>query len=182
MKALAILIICAVAALAGAQAQGPPPSRQRPFPPEAVTFLPGPLFEAQERNRAPPIAGSGTAAHDFRVNAGLASSAEPLGGWERPDCELRGHFVGHYLTACAIVVQTTGDTLLRRRADTVVRGLALCQQALGPSGYLSAFPLDLIDRVETGKRVWAPWYTLEKIYQGLLDMASRAGDTTALRG
>jgi hypothetical protein len=35
--------------------------------------------------------------HNFRVNAGLSSSAQPLGGWEKPDCELRGHFVGHYL-------------------------------------------------------------------------------------
>jgi uncharacterized protein len=182
MKALAILMVYTAAALSGAQAQSPPPSRRGPLPPEAVTLLPGPLLDAQERNRAYLRSlDPERLLHNFRVNAGLPSSAEPLGGWERPDCELRGHFVGHYLTACAIVVQTTGDTLIRQRAGAVVRGLALCQQALGTSGYLSAFPLDLIDRVETGKRVWAPWYTLHKIFQGLLDMASRTGDTTALR-
>ena len=30
--------------------------------------------------------------HMFRLNAGLPSSAEPLGGWEQPENELRGHF------------------------------------------------------------------------------------------
>jgi hypothetical protein len=24
------------------------------------------------------------------------TSAEPLGGWEKPDVELRGHFTGHF--------------------------------------------------------------------------------------
>lgn len=32
--------------------------------------------------------------HNFRVNAGLPSSAEPLGGWESPNVELRGHLPG----------------------------------------------------------------------------------------
>ena len=37
--------------------------------------------------------------HTFRRTAGLPSSAEPLGGWEKPDVELRGHFTGHFLSA-----------------------------------------------------------------------------------
>src|SRR5262245_10034559 len=40
--------------------------------------------------------------HMFRVTAGLASSAKPLGGWEQPANELRGHFAGHYLSGCAL--------------------------------------------------------------------------------
>ena len=40
--------------------------------------------------------------HSFRVNAGLTSNAQPLGGWEEPKGELRGHFLGHYLSACAL--------------------------------------------------------------------------------
>lgn len=35
--------------------------------------------------------------HNFRINAGLSSSAKPLEGWESPYCGLRGHFTGHYL-------------------------------------------------------------------------------------
>lgn len=37
--------------------------------------------------------------HNFRINAGLPSSASPLEGWEAPSIGLRGHFVGHYLSA-----------------------------------------------------------------------------------
>ena len=40
--------------------------------------------------------------HAFRINAGIPSNAAPLGGWEAPTGELRGHFMGHYLSACAL--------------------------------------------------------------------------------
>src|SRR5689334_14393776 len=33
-------------------------------------------------------------AHNFRVTAGIPSDADPLGGWEAPDGELRGHYIG----------------------------------------------------------------------------------------
>jgi len=47
--------------------------------------------------------------HNFRVNAGIPSSAKPYGGWEEPKGELRGHSVGHYLSACALMYASTGD-------------------------------------------------------------------------
>ncbi|KAJ1264524.1 hypothetical protein BS78_08G007800 [Paspalum vaginatum] len=37
----------------------------------------------------------------FRSQAGLPAPGEPCGGWEHPDMELRGHFVGHYMSATA---------------------------------------------------------------------------------
>ena len=43
-----------------------------------------------------------------------------------------------------------------------------------------AYPESFIDRVETGKPVWAPWYTLHKIYAGLLDMYVHCGNRQAL--
>ncbi|ULU24687.1 beta-L-arabinofuranosidase domain-containing protein [Dyella terrae] len=36
--------------------------------------------------------------HTFRVQAGIPSNAKPFGGWEKPDCELRGHFTGGSLS------------------------------------------------------------------------------------
>lgn len=33
----------------------------------------------------------------FRNTAGLSSPGVAYGGWEAPDCELRGHFVGNYI-------------------------------------------------------------------------------------
>ena len=145
--------------------------KARSFPLKNVRLLDGPFKDAMERNREylnnlDPE----RLLHNFRVNAGLPSSATPLGGWEEPDCELRGHFVGHFLTACALMQSAAGDEVLKRKAEYIVSELGKCQEALGESGYLSAYPEEFIDRVVEGKRVWAPWYTLHKIYAGLLDM------------
>lgn len=117
-------------------------------------------------------------ARNFRVQAGLASSAAPLGGWEKPDCELRGHFSGgHYLSAAAFAYASQGDDILKARADELVTQLAACQQ---PNGYLSAFPESFFDRLSSGQKVWAPFYTIHKIQAGMLDMYRYAGNRQAL--
>ena len=122
--------------------------------------------------------------YTFRINAGLPTTAKPYGGWEKPDCELRGHSLGHYLSACSLMYASTGNVELKQRVDYIVGELAKCQEAL-PSqgynkGYLSAFPESFIDRVEQGKTVWAPWYTLHKIMAGLLDAYEHCGNKQAL--
>jgi DUF1680 family protein len=118
--------------------------------------------------------------HTFRVTAGLPSSAQPYGGWEKPDGELRGHSVGHYLSACAFMYAMTGDAKIKANADYVVAELAKCQKVLGPSGYLSAYPEEFFDRVFSVRRVWAPFYTLHKIMAGLVDMYEQTGNAQAL--
>ena len=62
--------------------------------------------------------------HNFRVNASLPSQAKPYGGWEAPGCGLRGHFTGHYLSACAMMFATTGDTVFQERVAQLVNGLS----------------------------------------------------------
>jgi uncharacterized protein len=151
-----------------------------PFAPGQVRLLDGPFKVALERTRTYLRSlETDRLLHTFRLNAGLPSTAQPLGGWEAPNVELRGHFIGHYLTACALLVAGEHDQLLKRKADTIVAGLAECQARIG-GGYLSAYPESFIDRVETGQRVWAPWYTLHKIMAGLLDMYTLASNTQAL--
>ena len=121
--------------------------------------------------------------HTFRLTAGLPTSAEPLGGWEKPNVELRGHFTGHFLSACALMSLSEGDAMLRGRGNLVVAELAKCQKAIGTSsgdGYLSAFPPSFFDRLKTGQKVWAPWYTIHKIMAGLLDMYVLARNEQAL--
>ena len=155
--------------------------KARPFPTRRVRLSNGPFKEAMEANRRylvslPPD----RLLHTFRLNAGLPSSAEPLGGWEKPDCELRGHFTGgHYLSACALVYASAGDDELRAKANSMVAELARCQQAHG-DGYLSAFPKEFFERLREGKRVWAPFYTLHKIMAGLLDVYVHCGNEQAL--
>ena len=117
--------------------------------------------------------------HNFRINAGLPTTASPLGGWEAPSCEVRGHFVGHYLTACALMYKSTGDPEWKRRADYLVVELGKCQDALG-TGYLSAFPASAFDKLEAGIHVWAPYYTIHKIMAGLFDAYQLCGNAQAL--
>lgn len=118
--------------------------------------------------------------HSWRVNAGLSSNAKALGGWEALDCELRGHTMGHVLSALAMMYASTGEDAYKRRGDSLVTALAECQQVLNQQGYLSAFPQNLIDRCIAGKPVWAPWYTIHKIMAGLTDMYMYAGNKQAL--
>ena len=119
--------------------------------------------------------------HTFRINAGIASSAAPLGGWEDPKGELRGHFAGHYLSACALGWASANDSELKRRGDAIVAGLAECQAKLNQDGYLSAYPAEFYDRLEKGAvYVWAPFYTMHKMLAGLYDMHTLAGNQQAL--
>jgi len=157
------------------------PIAVHPFALTDVRLLDGPFKEAMDRNsQYLRDLDSDRLLHNFRLTAGLPSTAQPLGGWEEPKVELRGHFVGHFLTACALTYASSGEKALRRKADSLVAELARCQKALGRSGYLSAFPEEFIDRVVEGKRVWAPWYTLHKIMAGLLDMYVHCGNRQAL--
>jgi len=166
---------------------GKPVSREKvpwkvvPFPMKQVRLGEGPCKTAMEADRQylhslPPD----RLLHTFRINAGIATSAQPLGGWETPDCELRGHYAGgHYLSACALMYASTGDEDVKKNADTVVAGLGKCQAAL-KSGYLSAFPVEFFDRLRERQEVWAPFYTIHKIMAGLLDMYVYCGNEQAL--
>ena len=118
--------------------------------------------------------------HSWRVNAGISTNAIPLGGWEALDCELRGHTMGHVLSALALMYGSTGNEAYKNRGDSLVTALQECQQVLNQGGYLSAFPQNLVDRCIAGKPVWAPWYTIHKIMAALTDMYVYTGNKTAL--
>src|ERR1039457_3597824 len=152
----------------------------QPFPLSNVRLLDGPFKRAQDLDRQYLLLlDADRLLHTFRLNAGLPSSVKPYGGWEAPQCEVRGHFAGHYLSACALMYASTGDERLKQKGAAVVAGLAACQ-ARFPSGYLSAYPEEFFDRVEKQQQVWAPYYTLHKIFAGLLDMYVLCGDQQAL--
>jgi hypothetical protein len=152
----------------------------QPFSLKNVRLLDGPFKAAQERDRDYLHSlDPDRLLHNFRLNAGLPSNAQSLGGWEKPNVELRGHTIGHYLSACAMMYAATGDEDLKAKADYTVAELKKVQDALG-DGYLSAFPEELIDRAEAAEKVWAPYYTLHKIFAGLQDMYVYARNQTAL--
>ena len=155
--------------------------KSSPFPLAQVRLLPGPCQQAADWNRAYMLRlTADRLLHNFRRNAGLPSSGRELGGWESPQSELRGHFTGHYLSACALRYASAGDQELKARGDEMVAELARCQKALDQGGYLSAFPEELFDRLDRRAKVWAPFYTAHKIMAGLLDMYGLAGNRQAL--
>jgi uncharacterized protein len=189
--------LCALAVLlgfsaAGALAQTAAPAvadkvtaAAQPFALEDVRLLDGPFREAQLRDaRFLLDLDVDRLLHTFRLNAGLPSTARPLGGWEAPQVELRGHTLGHYLSACALMYASTGDERFKARAAAVVAEMAKIQQALAArgahAGYLSAFPESFFDRVDARQPVWAPYYTLHKIMAGLFDDYRLCDDRQAL--
>ncbi|XP_028780040.1 uncharacterized protein LOC114736399 [Neltuma alba] len=116
----------------------------------------------------------------FRKTAGLPTPGQPYAGWEAPNIELRGHFVGHYLSASAQMWASTHNEALRDQMLAVVGNLSLCQKKIN-TGYLSAFPVEFFDRLENGKYVWAPYYTIHKIMAGLVDQYTFAENDEALK-
>ncbi len=176
-------------------------AKVKPFPMTQVRITGGIYKEAEEwnrgyMNRLP----ADRLLYNFRQNAGLdLKGAEPLGGWEAPadgkrGTELRGHFTGHFLSASANLYASTGDKEAKAKGDYMVAELAKVQEKLG-GGYLSAFPMELFDRLDSlsGKPrpagtpppgqptlPWAPFYTIHKIFAGMIDMYELAGNAQAL--
>ncbi len=165
------------------------PWQVQAFPMGDVRLSPGPFMEAMEINRAFLYSlPNDRLAYNFRVTAGIPTNATPLGGWEAPDGLLRGHYVGHYLSACALLYGSTGDTEILAKANDLVTILAACQQK---DGYLGAYNTGAYDNLRLyGKpadpagpkrpRVWAPFYTYHKIMAGLIDMYQLTGNKQAL--
>ncbi|CAH1202163.1 hypothetical protein PAECIP111891_02004 [Paenibacillus allorhizoplanae] len=100
-------------------------------------------------------------------------------GWESPTCELRGHMMGHWLSAAARIYAQTEDRLVKAKADFIVQELARCQEANGGE-WLAAFPESYMNRIAKGKYVWAPHYTIHKLLMGLYDMYAIGQNKQAL--
>ncbi|HET9140167.1 glycoside hydrolase family 127 protein [Actinophytocola sp.] len=156
-----------------------------PFPLTQVSLLDSPFRANQSRILAYlSFIDPDRMLHTFRVNVGLSSTAQPVGGWDAPNVELRGHSMGHLLSALALAYANTGAAAHKTKGDYLVAELARCQARAGAvgfnTGYLSAYPESFIDRVEARQTVWAPYYTLHKIMAGLLDMHLLTGNAQAL--
>jgi DUF1680 family protein len=100
-------------------------------------------------------------------------------GWESLTCALRGHILGHWLSASAHLIAQTQNGELRAKADAIVSELARCQDANG-GGWCGPFPESFMVRLAAGNPPWAPQYVLHKLLAGLFDMSQIAGNETAL--
>ena len=88
----------------------------RPFDLRDVRLLDGPFRDAMLRTQKYlHELESDRLLWYFRKTAGLDAPAEPMGGWEKT--ELRGHTMGHYLSACAMMYAATSDEKLKEKAE-----------------------------------------------------------------
>lgn len=108
------------------------------------------------------------------------------GGWEERG--ISGHSLGHFLSAIATMYVATGDEILKLKLDYAVSELAHVQ-SFDSEGYVSGFPRRCFDKVFTGdftverfslEEQWVPWYSIHKIYAGLIDAYVLTGNTEAL--
>ncbi|MEO5682447.1 MAG: beta-L-arabinofuranosidase domain-containing protein [Chitinophagaceae bacterium] len=126
--------------------------------------------------------------HRFYLNAGLPTKGAVYGGWESDG--LSGHTLGHYLSACAMMYASTGDKRFKDKVDSIVKELAVCQQAR-KTGYVGAIPKEdsifgklARGEIKTGgfdlNGGWSPWYTVHKVMAGLLDAYMHCSNKQAL--
>lgn len=181
------LLVCAPAAWAGAAAKVTP--KVRPFALSDVQLLNGPFKQAMELDEKYLLSLEPDRLLSwFRKEAGLKPKAPVYGGWESSG--LAGHTLGHYLSACSHMYQSTGDKQFLDRVKYIVSQLAECQQANG-NGYVAAIPKgkELFAEVARGEIKsgafnlnggWSPWYTIHKELAGLIDSYTLCGDTQAL--
>ena len=111
--------------------------------------------------------------------SGRGHDHEAFGGWEDPSCQLRGHFLGHWLSAAAMHWQETGDRELLAKTETILDGLELCQHDNGGE-WACPIPEKYLYWIGEGRGVWAPQYNIHKLFMGLVDVYKIMGIEKAL--
>jgi len=126
----------------------------------------------------------------FYIEAGLKPKAGHYMGWENE--MLAGHSLGHYLSACSMMYQTTGDSRFLERVNYIVDELSIVQEAQ-TNGYIGAFTNGKkIFEEEVAKGIirsqgfdlngiWSPFYTHHKVLAGLRDAYQLCGNQKALQ-
>src|SRR5690554_3487811 len=154
------------------------------IPVENVKLLPGIFNDRSNLNREYMISLSNqNLLQNYYLEAGLWKTTDKPEnchwGWESPTCQLRGHFLGHWLSAAALCYRANNDWEIKAKADKIVAGLAECQKENGGE-WAGSIPEKYLDWISGGKKVWAPQYTLHKTLMGLVDMYRYAENEQAL--
>ncbi|HTV61963.1 MAG TPA: beta-L-arabinofuranosidase domain-containing protein [Verrucomicrobiae bacterium] len=188
-KCLLGFAVLSVAAMARSDVKTTPSPQAEPFPLSQVRLLDSPFKQAMELDGKYLLSLEPDRLLSwYRKEAGLQPKAPVYGGWESTG--LAGHTLGHYLSACSLMYQSTGDTRFLDRVDYIVGELAQCQQANG-NGYLAAIPggKDIFGKVARGEintegfglnGGWSPWYTIHKELAGLIDANQLCTNAQAL--
>ena len=131
------------------------------------------LYQRAELNRRYVMSlQSDNLLQNYYLEAGLwHTRGKPDGihwGWEAPTCQVRGHFLGHWLSAAARIWASTGDAEVKAKADHIVAELGRCQREHGGE-WVFSIPEKHLHWIARGKTVWAPQYVVHKTLMGLSD-------------
>jgi DUF1680 family protein len=156
--------------------------RLQPLAIGKVRLLPGSFSERAKLNREYVASlKDESLLQNFYLEAGLwhpilrmtSKSARERGedmhwGWESPTCQLRGHFLGHWLSAAAHIAASGPDAEIGGKLARIVSELARVQKENG-GRWAASIPEKYLDWVAQKKSVWAPHYTIHKTFMGLVD-------------
>lgn len=163
----------------------------QPYNIKDVSLLPGDFYDQQQRLLECLLnIDDESMLYNFRSAAGLSTGgASPMTGWDAPECNLKGHTTGHYLSGLALCYGSTRNEKIKSKLDYMINELYICQQEMAKypdkfaAGFLSGYgeeQFDLLEEYTTYPTIWAPYYTLHKIMAGLRDCYILAESSKAL--
>lgn len=156
----------------------------------SVKILPGVFRERMDVNRQYLLElDTNCLLQNFYLEAGIVlpslqvvdnpETANLHWGWEAPTCQLRGHFLGHWISAAAKLIAADGEPELRVKLDKIVSELARCQELNGGE-WVGSIPEKYFTRLIKNQYIWSPQYVMHKTIVGLSDAYIYAGNTQAL--
>lgn len=122
-----------------------------------------------------------------------ADKSKYYGGWEAYKYRtyngtgISGHSLGHWLSAMSAMYASTGDAEIKKKLDYTVNRLEEYQNIDG-TGFIGGFEKSGFEAALKGSMTavafdingyWVPWYSLHKIYQGLIDAYELTENGTA---
>ncbi len=170
--------------------------RAEPIPARYVALKPSPFADAMSVNRRYLLSlDAERLLHNFYWSAGLEAKKPRYGGWE--SASIAGHTLGHWLSACALLVANSNDPEVSAALDHALAEMARIQSAEG-DGYLGGMTVDRGGQEVPGKVIfeevrrgqinvtwtlnggWVPIYSLHKVLAGLIDAHVLAENPRAL--
>lgn len=101
-------------------------------------------------------------------------------GWDAPTCQLRGHFLGHWLSAAASIFASENDYEIKAKLDKIIDELLRCQELNG-NGWIGPIPEKYFEKLAKNQHVWSPQYVMHKLLLGLMHCYLYAGNEKALK-
>ncbi len=151
--------------------------------PENVQLTPGLFKERADANRAYLTELKiENLLQNFALEAGIRTDrdiTEMHLGWESPTCQLRGHFLGHWLSGAAMMIAQNNDRELKAKLDIIIDELARCQKLNG-GRWIGSIPEKYFQKLEKNDYVWSPQYTMHKTLLGLYHAYMYTKNETAL--